>query len=99
MSTSTASPESESTAPKLRAAYQISQLGLFGDIPQKVEYAAVARAFQQRLRNVAGFAHVPDPILMRNTKNVPLYYIFFASPKDTAERIIVAIFKKYRERA
>ena len=39
---------------------------------------------------------VPDPLPMRNEKNAVVYYLFFASPKPVAERIIKAIFTKYR---
>jgi hypothetical protein len=30
---------------------------------------------------------------MRNSKNGPLYYLFFASPQKVAEKIIVDIFR------
>jgi hypothetical protein len=35
---------------------------------------------------------------MRNTKGVILYYLFFASQKPVAKKIVDAIFDKYRGR-
>jgi hypothetical protein len=56
----------------------------------------VAEAFRQRLRRIAGFERVPDPLPMRNSNGAVVYYLFFASQVDTAERIVFDIFKKYR---
>ena len=58
-----------------------------------------AQAFRDRLRTVAGFARVPDRLPMRNTRGATLYYLFFASPKDVAEKVVKDIFTKYRDRA
>jgi three-Cys-motif partner protein len=44
---------------------------------------------------VAGFGHVADPLPMRNSKNAIVYYLFLASPKAVAEKIIRDIFRKY----
>jgi hypothetical protein len=38
---------------------------------------------------------VTDPLPMRNTKNAIVYYLFLASPKAVAQKIITDIFKKY----
>ncbi|HUA00434.1 MAG TPA: three-Cys-motif partner protein TcmP [Candidatus Aquilonibacter sp.] len=70
---------------------------LFGN-PDKQSNEIIAEAFQTRLREVAGFARVPKPIPMRNSKGAVVYYLFFASQKDTAERIVLDIFKKYEGR-
>jgi hypothetical protein len=35
---------------------------------------------------------------MRNSNGAVVYYLFFASQKDTAENIVLDIFKKYRAR-
>lgn len=67
---------------------------LFGN-PDKQSNEIIAQAFQTRLREVAGFARVPKPIPMRNSKGAIVYYLFFASQKDTAEDIILDIFGKY----
>jgi three-Cys-motif partner protein len=70
---------------------------LFGE-PEKQANEIVAEAFRERLREVAGFARVPEPVPMRNSKGAIVYYLFFASQKDTAEHIVLDIFKKYEDR-
>jgi hypothetical protein len=58
----------------------------------------MAEAFRVRLRDVAGFSYVPHPIPMRNKKEVTVYYLFFASQRPVAEKIVSHIFDKYRNR-
>lgn len=70
---------------------------LFGN-PDKQSNETIAEAFRVRLRDVAGFARVPKPIPMRNSTGAIVYYLFFASQKDTAEHIVLDIFKKYESR-
>jgi three-Cys-motif partner protein len=70
---------------------------LFGN-PDKQSNETVAEAFRVRLKEVAGFARVPKPIPMRNSKGAIVYFLFFASQKDTAEHIVLDIFKKYQNR-
>jgi len=70
---------------------------LFGE-PEKQSNDVVAEAFQQRLQKVAGFARVPKPIPMRNSRGAIVYYLFFASQKNTAENIVLDIFRKYEDR-
>lgn len=70
---------------------------LFGE-PEKEDNRTVAQAYRDRLKKVAGFAYVPEPIPMRNTKGAEVYYLFFASQKAVAEHIIHNIFDKYRKR-
>jgi three-Cys-motif partner protein len=65
--------------------------------PEKQTNEVVADAFRTRLRRVAGFARVPKPLPMRNTKGAIVYYLYFASQKDTAETIVTDIFRKYEE--
>ena len=55
----------------------------------------VAAAFRKRLREVAGFKEVPEPIPMRNSKNAIVYYLFFASQNATGAKIARQIMKKY----
>jgi len=55
----------------------------------------IVAAFRERLRKVAGFQFVPEPLPMRNSNNVVVYYLFFASQKPVAERIILDIFGRY----
>jgi len=70
---------------------------LFG-LEEKTNNDTMASAFRERLRTVAGFRHVPAPMPMRNSNNAIVYYLFFASQKDTANRIVTEIFAKYRGR-
>lgn len=76
-----------------------AQLGLFG-IPklEKQENEEVADAFRRRLQEVAGFSEVPEPLPMRNSRGAVVYYLFFASQRRVALRIIKDIFDAYRER-
>jgi three-Cys-motif partner protein len=79
-----------------RQAAYTKQLGLFGPIEEKTGNDAIAEAFGHRLREVAGFKFVPEPIPMRNTKGGVVYYLFFASPNETGGKIVKSIFDKYR---
>jgi len=72
--------------------------GLFGDMEKKASMEAIVRAFRDRLRKVAQFKFVPQPVLMRNRKRGPLYYLYFAAHKPVAARIVRDIFNKYRKR-
>jgi three-Cys-motif partner protein len=71
---------------------------LFGPEEEKTDNETIAAAFRQRLRDLAGFSNVPEPIPMRNSSGVIVYYLFFASPKPVAQNIVMDIFKKYRNR-
>jgi three-Cys-motif partner protein len=72
---------------------------LFGEIVEiKENNRTIALAFQKRLNKVANFKYVPEPIPMRNSKGAIIYYLFFASPNKTGEKIINYIFNKYRNR-
>jgi three-Cys-motif partner protein len=70
---------------------------LFGE-PEKQSNEVVAEAFRERLKKVAGFARVLKPLPMRNTKGAVVYYLFFASQKNTAEHIVLDVLKKYEKR-
>ncbi len=77
-------------------AYQKSDPDLFGNTDlEKVSNEKVAAAFRNRLRSVAGFRKVPQPLAMRNSKGSTVYYLFFASQKGTAENIVNYIFEKF----
>jgi hypothetical protein len=56
----------------------------------------IAAAFRERLRKVAGFTYVPEPLAMRNKINAVLYCLFFVAANKTAEKIIKDTFSKYR---
>jgi three-Cys-motif partner protein len=74
--------------------------GLFSDfdLEDKASNEAVAVAYRDRLKKVAGFDFVPDPMPMRNTRGAIVYYLFFASPNKTGAKIVSDIFKKYRNK-
>lgn len=57
---------------------------------------AIVTAFRERLKNVAGFGYVAEPLPMRNSNNAIVYYLVLASPKRVAANIISDIFAKYR---
>jgi len=71
---------------------------LFGEYSIKNDNETIAEAFRQRLKTVAGFKHVLEPMPMRNSSNAIVYYLYFASPNDTANKIVQHIFKKYQNR-
>jgi three-Cys-motif partner protein len=68
---------------------------LFG-WPEKEPNEVIAEAFRQRLKDVAGFDQVPEPLPMKNSKGASVYYLFFASQNKTAEKIARQVFAKYR---
>ncbi len=49
------------------AAYK-KEPGLFGEIEEKTDNEVIAQAFKTRLKKIAGFKYVPDPMPMRNNK-------------------------------
>ena len=71
--------------------------GLFGDMEFKAENEAVVAAYRNRLKDIAGFNYVPDPIPMRNSKGATVYYLFFASNNETGDRIARDVFKKWKD--
>jgi three-Cys-motif partner protein len=80
------------------AAYAESPQGnLFGapDLVKQPNDEIVA-AFRERLRTGAGFEFVPEPLPMKNSKGAVVYYLFFASQKPVAKKIIEGIFAKHR---
>jgi three-Cys-motif partner protein len=68
---------------------------LFGDL-HKEPNEAVAEAFRKRLQEVAGFKFVPSPLPMRNSSRAIVYYLYFASPNKTGDKIVRYIFDKFR---
>jgi len=70
---------------------------LFGEMQGiKESNRHIALAFRERLQGVAEFAHVSQPLPMRNSKGVIVYYLFFATQQQVADDIIKHIFDKYR---
>ena len=74
-----------------------TQDNLFG-YEEKTSNEVVVNAFRKRLKEVACFKHVSDPMAMRNTKGGVLYYLLFASQKPVAANIVKQIFDKHRDR-
>jgi three-Cys-motif partner protein len=56
---------------------------------------AIIAGFRNRLKDIAGFNVVPESLPMKNSNNAVVYYLFFASQKPVAQRIIDDIFAKY----
>jgi len=83
-------------------AYEKSPQGnLFGESEEvKVEDAneKVAAGYRRRLIDVAGFAYVPKPLRFVNSLGRTIYYLFFASPNRTGEKIVESIFEKHRKK-
>lgn len=79
------------------AAYSSPQGNFFGD-PEKGSNEDVARALQMRLRDVAGFEFVPDPLPMRNSTNSVVYYLYFASHNEAGKDVVEYIFNMFRNR-
>ena len=79
------------------AAYKKTR-DLFGETEEKATNEDIAEAFRRRLKKAAGFAYVPQPVPMRNSKGAVVYYLYFASPNRTGARIVGDIFDKYRSR-
>ena len=75
-------------------AYKTEQ-GLFGPIEEKTSNESVITAYRERLKKVAGFKFVPEPLAMCNSTGAVVYYLFFASHNSTGNRIAEHIFKKY----
>ncbi len=74
------------------------QTGLFGPRYEKRFNDEVASAYRTRLKEIAKFEYVPEPIPMRNSQGAIIYYLFFDSPNKTGNKIINDIFKKWRKR-
>ena len=80
-----------------KAAYaESAQTGLFWTDLVKQSNDKIVAAFRKRLKEIAGFSFVPEPLPMTNSTNAVVYYLFFASQKPVAEKIISDIFRKYR---
>ncbi len=63
-----------------------------------LEYKNLAIEFQSRLKNVAEFKFVPDPIPVRNKQRNILYYLFFASQNQVGYKIAKHIFNTYSKK-
>ena len=88
------------TAPGARLLYELSrQSSLFSEAEEvKVEDAneKIAEAYRGRLLDVAGFGYAPQPLRFVNSLGRTIYYLFFASPNPTGNKIVEDIFRKHR---
>lgn len=72
------------------------QQSLFGEeSDEKTSNVELELGFRRRLKEIAGFNYVPEPMPMRNSNNAIVYYLYFASQRPVAADIITKIFKKY----
>lgn len=73
------------------------QMDMFGGTDfAKQENRDFVNAYCDRLRRVAGFGFVADPLPMRNSKGAVVYYLIFAGPNATGWKIVQDIYRKYR---
>ena len=63
-----------------------------GRTPTETPHAAVARAFGRRLKEVARFANVREPLALRDGDGAVAHYLFLAARNDTANHIVEDIF-------
>jgi three-Cys-motif partner protein len=81
-------------------AYEVSRQGsFFAESEQvKVEDAneKIAEAYRKRLIDAAGFGYAPRPMRFVNSLGRTIYYLFFASPNLTGNKIVEDIFRKHR---
>lgn len=74
------------------------QPGLFGGIfrSKKPGNEAAVRAYQRRLKDVAGFTHLSTALDMRNRSGAILYYLLGASQASVAVNVFNDVFRKRR---
>lgn len=63
---------------------------------EKVDQASFIAAFRDRLKKVAGFKFVPEPVAMKIPQGAVVYFLFFASNNETGARVANDIMKRYR---
>lgn len=73
-----------------------AQTSLFGDeMKDKTENRDLVNAYCKRLKEVAGFGFVADPMPMRNLQKAVVYYLIFAGPNKTGWKIVQEIYEKH----
>ncbi len=83
-----------------REAVHMRQGNLFGDdhaVKLSDSNRRITEAYRRRLMDVAGFQFVPEPLPFANSLGHTIYYLFFASPNKTGDKIVTSIFEKYRK--
>jgi three-Cys-motif partner protein len=74
----------------------VKEEGLFGDIDVKAPALDFVNGYVTRLKEVAGFRYVVEPLPMRNSTGGVVYYLVFATPNETGYKIARDVFKKFR---
>ncbi len=73
------------------AAYH-KECTLFEEINIKNTNETIAECFRLRLKEVAGFDFVLEPMPMRNSTGAIIYYLFFAANQPVSNKIVKEIF-------
>jgi hypothetical protein len=68
---------------------------MFG-FPTKNPIEDLVSAYRKRLKDIAQFKFVPEPLPMKNKSHSIVYYLFFASQNSTGSRIAQDIFNSFR---
>ena len=68
-------------------------------VEREYTYEELLELFPCRLKEVAGFKYVPEPLAMKNRTGAVVYYLFFASHNPTGDKIARAVFTKYKNGA
>jgi three-Cys-motif partner protein len=75
-----------------------AQTSLFGhEEMDKTDNRDLINAYCERLKEIAGFGFVADPLAMRNSRNAIVYYLIFAGPNKTGWKIVQDIYGKYAQ--
>ena len=77
----------------LEAAGRLGTIDLFVSLP-----VADVNGERRRLKEVARFAHVPEPLALRDRAGRIVSQLFFASRNDTANTVVEGIFARHRDR-
>jgi three-Cys-motif partner protein len=75
-----------------------AQTNLFGDEDMdKTRNLDLVNAYCKRIKEVAGFGFVADPLPMRNSRNAIVYYLIFAGPNKTGWKIVQDIYRQHAQ--
>ena len=73
-----------------------AQTNLFGDTEfDSTKNTDLVSAYCKRLKEIARFGFVAEPLAMRNSRNAIVYYLIFAGPNKTGWKIVQDIYRKY----
>ena len=81
--------------PKKRWKTRIQTFSLQGQLPERDAISAIglANIYLDQMKQL--FPHVSSPVIMRNSKNGPLYALFLASHNAKGVEIMNDIFNRY----